>query len=69
MIQLSWCLAILEPVEVSYIQYQKNLLNIYRKVASSNKSRLEGHADFFRLLMKGNFDTFVLRTFDKKLIS
>ena len=25
----------------------------YRKVASSNKSRLEVHAGFFRLLMKG----------------
>ena len=28
----------------------------YRKVASSNTSRLEAHADFFRLLMKGICD-------------
>ena len=34
---------------------------VYRKVASSNTSRLEAHAGFFRLLMKG--------TYDKKLIS
>ena len=27
----------------------------YRKVASSNTSRLEAHAVFFRLLMKGIF--------------
>ena len=32
---------------------------IYRKVASSNMSRLEAHAGFFRLLMKGIFDTYV----------
>ena len=36
----------------------KNL--IYRKVASSNTSRLEPHAGFFRLLMKGIFDPYVL---------
>ena len=28
----------------------------YRKVASSNKSRIEPHPGFFRLLMKGIFD-------------
>ena len=33
---------------------------IYRKVANSNLSRLEAHADFFRLLMKGIFDPYVL---------
>ena len=32
----------------------------YRKVASSNMSRLEAHAGFFRLLMKGIFDPYVL---------
>ena len=32
----------------------------YRKVASSNKSRLEAHDGFFRLLMKGIFDPYVL---------
>ena len=36
------------------------LLLIYRKVASSNTSRLEAHASFFRLLMKGIFDPYVL---------
>ena len=32
----------------------------YRKIASSNTSRLEAHVDFFRLLMKGIFDSYVL---------
>jgi hypothetical protein len=32
----------------------------YRKVASSDTSCLEAHADFFRLLMKGIFDPYVL---------
>ena len=32
----------------------------YPKVASSNTSRLEALADFFRLLMKGIFDPYVL---------
>ena len=32
----------------------------HRKVASSNTSRLEAHAGFFRLLMKGIFDPYVL---------
>ena len=41
----------------------------YRKVASSNTSCLEGHAGFFKLLMKGIFDPYVLSSFDKKLIS
>ena len=31
-------------------------LNTYRKVASSNTFRLEAHAGFFRLVMKGIFD-------------
>ena len=31
-----------------------------RKVASSNTSRLEAHAGFLRLLMKGIFDPYVL---------
>ena len=33
---------------------------IYCKVASSNTSRLEAHAGFFRLLMKVIFDPYVL---------
>ena len=32
----------------------------YRKVASYNTSRLDAHAGFFRLLMKGIFDPYVL---------
>ena len=32
----------------------------YRKVASSNSSRLKAHAGFFRLLMKGFFDPYLL---------
>ena len=32
----------------------------YRKVASSNMSRLEAHAGFFKLLAKGIFDHYVL---------
>ena len=35
----------------------------YHKVASSDTSHLEAHAGFFRLLMKGIFDSF-----KKKLI-
>ena len=35
---------------------QSNEIVYYRKVASSNMSRLEAHAGFFRLLMKGIFD-------------
>jgi hypothetical protein len=32
----------------------------YPKVASTNTSCLKAHADFFRLLMKGIFDPYVL---------
>ena len=42
---------------------------MYRKVANSNASRLEAHAGFFGLLMKGIFDPYVQWPFDKKLIS
>ena len=44
-------------------------LTRYRKVASSNTSCLEAHAGFFRLIMKGIFNPYVLWPFDKKLIS
>jgi hypothetical protein len=54
-------------LRVEILQYGKKLfvwLNfnfyIYRKVASFNMSRLEAHAGFFRLLMKGIFDPYVL---------
>ena len=40
------------------IKYSKDS-NEYRKVASSNKSLLETHAGFFRLLMKGMFDPYI----------
>ena len=40
---------------------------MYRKVAHSNKSHLEAHAGFFRLLIRGIFDPYVLWPFDKKL--
>ena len=33
---------------------------IYRKITSSNTSRLEAHVGFFRLLMKGIFGPYVL---------
>ena len=42
---------------------------MYRKVTSSNLSHLETHAGFFRLLMKGIFDPYVLGPFDEKFIS
>ena len=38
----------------------------YRKVASSNTSRLEAHTGIYRLLMKGIFDAHVLRPFAKE---
>ena len=44
------------------------LPSAHRKVVSSNTSRLEAHAGFFRLLMKGIFEPYVLWPFDKKLI-
>ena len=36
------------------------ILDTYRKIASSNTSRLEAHVGFFRLLMKGIFGPYVL---------
>ena len=38
----------------------------HHKVASSQTSRLETHTGFFRLLMNGIFDPYVLWPFDKK---
>ena len=35
------------------LQFSLDLQRNYRKVASSNTFRLEAHAGFFRLLMKG----------------
>ena len=45
------------------------LLLVYRKFTSSNTSRLEAHAGFFRLLMKWIFNPYVPWLFDKKLLS
>ena len=39
---------------------QKHSKVAHRKNVSSNMSRLEAHAGFFRLLMKGIFDPYVL---------
>ena len=50
-------------IVLSQISTSRNLKNfnyIYRKVASTNTSRLEAHAGFFRLLMKGIFGPYVL---------
>ena len=40
----------------------------YRKIASSNMSRLVAHVGFFRLLMKGIFGPYVLWPLDINLI-
>ena len=42
------------------IESAQNFLLIFCKVTSSNTSRLEAHAGFTRLLMKGIFDPYVL---------
>ena len=53
-------------IEIAQSQSQKKLTWIcvtehtYRKVASSNRSRLEAQEGLFRLLMKGIFDPYVL---------
>ena len=47
----------------------KPLEQYYCKVASTSISRLEAHAGFFRLSMKGKFDVYLLQPFVKKLIS
>ena len=41
-------------------QKTKYILYRYRKIASSNTSRLEAHVGFFRLLMKGIFGPYVM---------
>ena len=52
-----------------YFQNFQSLVFGYRKIASSNTSCLEAHAELFRLLIKGIFDPYVLEPFDKMLIS
>ena len=51
-------------MQSSFVKVKPSSILIYHKVVSSNMSRLEANADFFRLPMKGSFDPF-----DKKLIS
>ena len=68
MILSSFVLAVLRPLmsAASLIFFHVKLtlyyllLRYYQKVASSNTSRLEAHAGFFRLLMKGISDPNVL---------
>ena len=40
---------------------------MYRKFASSNTSCQKAHADFFRMLMKGILDPYVLLPFSQKV--
>ena len=49
-----------EHTQRENIKGQKPQIYKCRKVASSNMSRLEAPAGFFRLLMKGIFDPYVL---------
>ena len=64
-IRFTWKLA----THSSWISRKTHLVNFcyeYRKVASSNMSRLEAHAGFFRLLMKEIFYPNVLGPLEKK---
>ena len=49
----------LERQKVTLMVFIKPNLHKCRKVASSNTSRLEAHAGFFKLPMKGIFDPYV----------
>ena len=40
--------------------YECKGIVLYRKVASFNTSHLETHVGFFRLLMKGIFDPYIM---------
>ena len=53
-----WCSG--PKINNSQESHKSNLQFVYRKVASSNKSCLEAHAGFFRLLMMGIFDPYAL---------
>ena len=50
------CLGSLSKIKVSFSY------SAYRKVASSDTSRLEAHAGFSRLLIMGIFDSYVTLT-------
>ena len=56
----------LQIITGSYKNSQGNPVVV---VKNNVKSRLEAHAGFFRLLMKGIFNSYILWPFDKKLIS
>ena len=60
---------IMHPILNQILIYCTLLYFICRKVASTNPSLLEAHADFFRLSMKGKFDANLLWPFGEKLIS
>jgi hypothetical protein len=48
------------PVGNCWVKLIHSWGSIYRKVVSSNMSRLETHAGLFRVVMKGIFDAYVL---------
>ena len=52
-----WVLLILTGIRDTFLL--QKALNTYRKIASSNMSRLEAHVGFFRLLMKWIFGPYV----------
>ena len=56
-------------VAYSYILSYYSQQFAYQKIANFNTSCLEAHAGIFRLLMKEIFDPYMLRPFNKKLIS
>ena len=62
----NFCCHSLHPAKSSCAYHSKivKLFLEYHKVLSSNTSCLEAHAGFFRLLMKGIFNPYVLWPFD-----
>ena len=54
------CHVLLQPGAFNSLFYKEISALTYRKVVSSNTSRLEPHAGLLRLLMKGIFDPYVL---------
>ena len=56
---LVWAIWAIWAVETKFLYFYN-----YCKVTSSNTSRLEAHAGFFRLLLKRIFDPYVLWPFD-----
>ena len=54
--------------KTGYLDLEVIIVIMYRIVASTSPSCIEAHADLFRSLIKGIFNPYVLRPFDKKLI-